>query len=85
MSQLINSAYAEKKQGSDVQFGKLIEEERAKRLKTIDADTAAEQARVEVLEKAYEAKLKREREGEQPAAAPATSSPSTPLANPPQP
>jgi hypothetical protein len=29
--QLINSAYAEKKQGSDVQFGKLIEEERAKR------------------------------------------------------
>ncbi|WP_298192215.1 hypothetical protein [Novosphingobium sp.] len=86
MSQLINSAYAEKKQGSDVQFGKLIEEERAKRLKTIDADTAAEQARVEVLEKEYEAKLKRERDGE-PAttATPATSSPTTPLVAPPQP
>jgi hypothetical protein len=86
MSQLINSAYAEKKQGSDVQFGKLIEEERAKRLKTIDADTAAEQARVEVLEKEYDARLKRERDGEPAsAAAPATSSPSAPLATPPQP
>lgn len=86
MSQLIKNAYAEKKQGSDVQFGKLIEEERAKRLKTIDADSAAEQARVEVLEKEYEAKLKREREGEtQPAppAAPPSSNP--PLATPPQP
>lgn len=85
MSQLINSAYAEKKQSSDVQFGKLIEEERAKRLKTIDADTAAEQARVEVLEKEYEAKLKRERDGEPAAATPSTSSASTPLATPPQP
>jgi hypothetical protein len=82
MSQLINSAYAEKKQSSDVQFGKLIEEERAKRLKTIDADTAAEQARVEVLEKEYEAKLKRERDGETNPAAP---SPTVPLATPPQP
>lgn len=85
MSQLINSAYAEKKQSSDVQFGKLIEEERAKRLKTIDADTAAEQARVEVLEKEYEAKLKRERDGETKPAESSTPSPSTPLTTPPQP
>jgi len=85
MSQLINSAYAEKKQSSDVQFGKLIEEERAKRLKTIDADTAAEQARVEVLEKEYEAKLKRERDGETRPDKPATPSPSEPLTTPPQP
>lgn len=86
MSQLINSAYAEKKQSSDVQFGKLIEEERAKRLKTIDADTAAEQARVEVLEKEYEAKLKRERDGEtKPPAAPAAPASTAPLATPPQP
>ncbi|WP_292939741.1 hypothetical protein [Novosphingobium sp.] len=85
MSQLINSAYAEKKQSSDVQFGKLIEEERAKRLKTIDADTAAEQARVEVLEKEYEAKLKRERDGETKPAKPETPSPSEPLTTPPQP
>lgn len=84
MAQLINAAYAEKKQAGDVQFGKLIEEERAKRLKTIDADTAAEQARVEVLEKEYEARLKRERDGEapEPSAPPA---PNAPLAAPPQP
>ncbi len=86
MSQLINSAYAEKKQSSDVQFGKLIEEERAKRLKTIDADTAAEQARVEVLEKEYEAKLKRERDGDTAPPAPAAAPTSTaPLSTPPQP
>lgn len=64
MSRLINAAYAEKKQSSDVQFGRLIEEERAKRLQTIDADTAAEQARVEVLEKQYEEKLAKERAAE---------------------
>jgi hypothetical protein len=85
MSQLINSAYAEKKQTSDVQFGKLIEAERAKRMQTIDADTAAEQARVEVLEKEYEAKLKRERDGEAQPTSPATPVPPTPLAAPPQP
>ncbi|WP_421851566.1 hypothetical protein [Novosphingobium sp.] len=85
MSQLINSAYAEKKQSSDVQFGKLIDEERAKRLKTIDADTAAEQARVEVLEKEYEAKLKRERDGETQTAAPAPSTAGAPLTAPPPP
>jgi len=47
-----------------VQFGKLIEEERAKRLQSVDSDAAAEQARVEVLEKQYEAKLAKEREAE---------------------
>lgn len=83
MVQLINSAYAEKKQASDVQFGKLIEAERAKRTQSIDADTAAEQARVEVLEKEYEARLKRERDGETTPAAP--SAPGAPLAAPPQP
>lgn len=77
LSKLIDKAYAEKRNSSDVQFGKLIEEERAKRLETIDADAAAEQARVEQIEKEYEARLKREREqaGEQ---APATSTPAQP-------
>jgi hypothetical protein len=51
---LVNRAYAEKRQSSDVQFGKLIEAERAKRMQSIDSDTAAEQARVEVLERAAE-------------------------------
>ncbi len=61
---LVNRAYAEKRHSSDVQFGKLIEEERAKRMQSIDSDTAAEQARVEVLEKAYEQKLAKERAAE---------------------
>ena len=82
MSRLINAAYAEKKQSSDVQFGRLIEEERAKRLQTIDADTAAEQARVEVLEKQYEEKLAKERAAEDAAAGPATPPPAI---TPPQP
>jgi len=63
LSKLIDRAYAEKKNGPDVQFGKLIEEEREKRLSTIDTDAAAEQARVEQIEREYEARLKRERDG----------------------
>ncbi|MBB3359085.1 MULTISPECIES: hypothetical protein [unclassified Novosphingobium] len=69
-ARLIHDAYAEKKQSSDVQFGKLIEEERQRRLSTIDKDAAEEQARVETLEKEYEARLARERDG--------TPAPSTP-------
>lgn len=64
MEQLIGRAYAEKAQGDDVQMGKLIEAERQKRLSTIDAAAAEEQARVEVLEKEYEAKRQRESAGE---------------------
>lgn len=55
-----------------MQFGKLIEAEREKRLTTIDKDAAEEQARVEQLEKQYEARLARERDaGAQPATPPA--------------
>lgn len=58
---LIDAAYEEKRTGSDVRAAQLIEEERAKRLQAIDADAAAEQERVEALERAYEAKLEAER------------------------
>lgn len=58
--QLINSAYAEKENGSEVRFGELIQAEREKRLSTIDADAAAEQARVEEAEKAYFEQQKRQ-------------------------
>lgn len=51
--QLIDKAYAEKKNGSDVKFSELIQAEREKRLSTIDANAAAEQARVEEEEDAY--------------------------------
>ena len=50
-------------------YARIEEEERAKRLQTIDADTAAEQARVEVLEKQYEEKLAKERAAEDAAGA----------------
>ncbi|MDF8332921.1 hypothetical protein [Novosphingobium cyanobacteriorum] len=83
MAKLIDRAYAEKKQASDVQFGRLIEEERAKRLQTIDKDAAAEQGRVEQLEKEYEARLARERTAGDAPAAPAPAG-QAPLATPPQ-
>ncbi|MFN3468369.1 MAG: hypothetical protein ACK4G2_09535 [Novosphingobium sp.] len=62
VTRLIDRAYAEKRNGPDVQFGRMIEEERERRLSTIDAEAAAEQARVEQIEREYEARLKRERE-----------------------
>ena len=53
---LIDAAYAEKREGTDVQFAKMLEEERAKRAATVDADAAAAQARVEQAEREYEAR-----------------------------
>ncbi|AIT80320.1 MULTISPECIES: hypothetical protein [Novosphingobium] len=50
---LIDQAYAEKANASDVKFSELIAQERAKRLSTIDAEAAAQQKRVEAAEKAY--------------------------------
>ncbi|MBS1240229.1 MAG: hypothetical protein H6R45_935 [Proteobacteria bacterium] len=67
---LIDAAYEEKRTGSSVRAAQLIQEERDKRLSTIDADAAAEQARVEVLEKAYEEKLAKEREAALPGETP---------------
>ncbi|MBO9498813.1 MAG: hypothetical protein J7496_13100 [Novosphingobium sp.] len=76
---LIDQAYAEKRSGPGVQAAKLIEAEREKRLSTIDADAAAEQARVEAIEKEFDAKKRAEAEAaekagtatEAPAPAPA--------------
>jgi len=72
---MIQSAYADKKASSDVRFSQLINDVRQERLSTIDAEAAATQARVEVLERAYLEKLEAERaadlpgEGERPASA----------------
>jgi len=68
---MIETAYAERAAGSDVHFGQLIEQERAERLSTIDADAAAMQERVESLERAYTDRLEAERDAED-TAAPAT-------------
>lgn len=79
--QLIDAAFEEKRASSDVRFSQLIEEERERRLSTIDADAAAEQARVEVLEREYEARLAAERDaplsGEEELPDVATSAPIT--------
>lgn len=57
---MIDAAYAEKAQGSDLKFGQLIAEERARRLATIDAEAAETQKRVEVLEKEYDERQRAE-------------------------
>jgi hypothetical protein len=55
-NKLINNAYAEKRESSDVHFSELIQAERAKRLSTIDKDATATQSRVEDAERDYEAR-----------------------------
>lgn len=60
--QLINDAYRDREEGEDVRFGQLIEQARRDRLATIDADAAAEQERVEQIEREYLERLERERE-----------------------
>ena len=49
-----------------MRFGQLIEKARAERLSTIDAQAAAEQERVEMIEREYMQRLERERAGELP-------------------
>lgn len=50
---MIDQAYAEKRTDATVRFAQLIEEERARRLATIDAEAEAAQADVEAAEKQY--------------------------------
>ncbi len=47
----IEAAYKDKTEEDGVRFGKLIEEARAERLSTIDSQAAAEQERVESIER----------------------------------
>lgn len=49
-----------------VRFGQLIEKARAERLSTIDEDAAAEQERVEMIEREYMQRLEKERQAELP-------------------
>ena len=68
--EMINAAYKDRKEGSDVRFSQLIAAARAERLSTIDADAAAEQRRVEQIEREYMERLERERAGSVPGEAP---------------
>ena len=64
VGKLIDTAYAEKKQDPNIRFSELIAAEREKRLATIDEDAADTQARVEQLEKEYEAKQRAQQDPE---------------------
>ena len=59
---LLAQARGEKQSDPGIKFGQLIADERAKRLSTIDADTAEDQSRVEEVEKQMEARRKAEEE-----------------------
>lgn len=59
--EMIKKAYADKAEGSGIRFGQLIAEAREERLSTIDEDAAAEQGRVEQIEREYMERLERER------------------------
>ncbi|HEY8605384.1 hypothetical protein [Tsuneonella suprasediminis] len=63
---LVDAAYAAKKESSDIRFGELIEKARQERLSTIDTDAAAEQARVEQIEKQQLDKAEKERDDAAP-------------------
>jgi hypothetical protein len=71
----IEAAYKDRAEADGIRFGLLIEQARAERLSTIDADAAAEQDRVEMIEREYMERLERERQAELPgeAALPAPS------------
>jgi hypothetical protein len=56
----------DKSEAEAVRFGLLIAKAREERMSTIDADAAAEQERVEMIEREYMQRLERERQGEVP-------------------
>ena len=64
--QLIEQAYGERATGANVRFSELIAAAREERLSTIDEDAAAEQERVEAIEREYMERLEAERDAELP-------------------
>ncbi len=57
---------ADRGEAEGIRFGRLIEQARQERLSTIDAEAAAEQERVEMIEREYMQRLERERQAELP-------------------
>ena len=70
--ELIRNAYADKENASEVRFGQLVAQAREERLEGIDAEAAAEQERVESIERAYMERLERERAADAPGEATTT-------------
>jgi hypothetical protein len=62
----VEAAYKDKAEEEAVRFGLLIEKAREERLSTIDAEAAAEQERVEMIEREYNQRLERERDAALP-------------------
>ena len=62
----VEAAYKDRAEADNVRFSALIEEARQERLSTIDAEAAAEQERVEMIEREYMERLERERQAELP-------------------
>ena len=62
----IEAAYKDRAEADGARFGQLIEKARAERLSTIDAEAAAQQERVEMIEREYMQRLERERQSELP-------------------
>lgn len=62
----VEAAYKDKSEADAVRFGQLIEKARQERLSTIDAEAAAEQERVGMIEREYMERLERERQAELP-------------------
>ena len=75
LNKLIGTAYAEKRNDPNIRFSQLIAAEREKRMSTIDADAAATQARVEQIEREFDARQRAQQDGDtapqQPANPPA--------------
>jgi len=84
----IEAAYKDKSEAEGVRFGQLIEKARQERLATIDSEAAAEQERVEMIEREYMQRLERERDGavpgEQPLPQPVAKDPPKDAPKPPQ-
>jgi hypothetical protein len=73
----VEAAYKDRAEAENVRFGQLIDKARTERLSTIDTQAAAEQERVEMIEREYMERLERERQAELPgeAALPAPAKP----------
>jgi hypothetical protein len=62
----VEAAYKDKDEADAVRFGLLIQQAREERLSTIDTEAAAEQERVEMIEREYNQRLERERDAALP-------------------
>lgn len=85
LNKLIGTAYAEKRNDPNIRFSQLIQAEREKRMATIDADSAATQARVEEIEREFEARQRAQQDGDTAPPKPAEPAASVPAGGAPPP